>query len=137
MYFNNDRGGFKGGDPAPTPFLLWIYCMPLRLYCKNVLYLVSKRTKRYLKGKNILKSPPLASLLHYTYKISLIYWRWKNVRPPLLKISVSGAEWYIYTAFFNDLGLQYITNKCKFLSLVSNIFICQGFSPFWSLVPTI
>ena len=29
--------------------------MTLHFYCKKVLYLVSKHTKRYLKGKNIPK----------------------------------------------------------------------------------
>ena len=47
-----DLGGGPGSGP---PFWRRIYYMTLRFYCKKVLYLVSKHTKRYLKGKNIQK----------------------------------------------------------------------------------
>ena len=69
-------------DPAsPPPFWRRIYYMTLSSYCKKVLYLVSKNTKRYLKGKNIQKIRPSKFTAPYLQNITHLL-TGKRFRPP-------------------------------------------------------
>ena len=74
------RGRFRGGTPFGGEF-----------YFQKVLYLMSKHTKRYLKGKNTQKIR--IRRVNYTAPTQYhSYIKGKEIpAPPLLKISVSDA----------------------------------------------
>ena len=98
--YRNRLSDFRGETRLRSPFWEGIYYMTLRFYCKRVLYLVSKHTKRYLNGKNIqnIRLRRVYYTIHTKYHS---YIKGNKFRPPpppppphpLLKIYVSGAAY--------------------------------------------
>ena len=87
--------------------------MTLSFYCKKVLhvYLVSKHTKRYLKGKKKFATTLYLQIITHILKV-------QHLRPlPLLKISVSGAAFVHHSQYFSEM-LKYSTG----FTLTRNLF---------------